>query len=341
MAPISATWIQLASSPRLQRSSQALSVLASRAYIFGGELLPRQPVDNQLDVVELHPNGGESAVSKTLPASSKSPSPRVGSPSTATHDALYLFSGRGGLSMMPIAENGALWCYTPARDTWDLIEPADPSAPFPAGRSYHCIASDGSINNTIFVHAGCPETGRLSDLWAFDIGSRAWTELPAAPPPARGGASVAFLDGRLYRMNGFDGETEQGGALDVYDTDARAWSTVMFRPDGVDGPEPRSVSALVAVKVRARGYLVTMFGERDPSALGHAGAGKMLADVWAFDVLEQKWEKVETRGDGPAPRGWFDADVVRDDGDEDAIIVHGGLAEDNSRLGDVWKLHVF
>jgi hypothetical protein len=29
-----------------------------------------------------------------------------------------------------------------------------------------------------------------------------------------------------------------------------------------------------------------MFGERDPSSLGHAGAGKMLTDVWAF-VLSQ------------------------------------------------------
>lgn len=53
MTKISATWTKLASSARLQRSSQCLSVLDSRAWIFGGELLPRQPVDSQLDVVKL------------------------------------------------------------------------------------------------------------------------------------------------------------------------------------------------------------------------------------------------------------------------------------------------
>ncbi|KAK1768118.1 kelch repeat protein [Phialemonium atrogriseum] len=207
-------------------------------------------------------------------------------------------------------------------DLWDLVEPEDPSAAFPAGCSYHCSASDGS--NNIFVHAGCPETGRLSDLWAFSLDSRAWAELPAAPLPACGGASIAFFDCKLYCMNGFNGTTEQGGSLDVYDCDAC----------------PCSVLTLVAVKAKGWGYLVTMFGERDPSSLGHAGAGKMLADVWAFDVQELKWAKIEPVGDAPPPRGWFDADMVREDGGKHAIIVHGGLAEDNSRLGDVWKLQI-
>jgi hypothetical protein len=53
MATLSAQWTRLASSERLERSSQSLTVLASQALIFGGELLPRQPVDNRLDVIEL------------------------------------------------------------------------------------------------------------------------------------------------------------------------------------------------------------------------------------------------------------------------------------------------
>lgn len=59
---LSATWTQLASSTRLQRSSQTLSVVQGKAWIFGGEVLPREPLDNQLDVVELQPtatDGGE------------------------------------------------------------------------------------------------------------------------------------------------------------------------------------------------------------------------------------------------------------------------------------------
>jgi hypothetical protein len=81
---------------------------------------------------------------------------------------------------------------------------------------------------------------------------------------------------------------------------------------------------------------VTLFGEHDPSLLGHAGAGKMLGDVWAYDIAGERWSKLETMGDVPQPIGWFDADTVKGNEGSDAILLHGGLAEENSRLGDVW-----
>jgi hypothetical protein len=66
MANISAKWTRLASSTRLQRSSQCVSVLGAQAWIFGGELLARQPVDNQLDVIELDPEQGIIAFSDLM-----------------------------------------------------------------------------------------------------------------------------------------------------------------------------------------------------------------------------------------------------------------------------------
>lgn len=352
MTRLSATWTQLTQSARLQRSSQCLSVLGSKIFIFGGEVVPRQPIDNRLDVVSLEATKGvcpaitlnpaaaadrtqNPAEASTLDTPTDAPAPRVGSASAAIKDSLYMFSGRGGTTMAPVEEDGAVWRYTPSRPSWELLKPADPGAPFPAGRSYHAMASDGS--DLVFVHAGCPEEGRLQDLWSFSLGSRAWSELPPAPGPARGGTSIAYSRGKLYRMNGFDGATEQGGLVDTYDLATNKWSSFAFNPDGKNGPGPRSVSTLVAVTVKGKTYLVTMFGECDPSSLGHAGAGKMLSDVWAFDIDGQDWVRVETTGGSPAPRGWFDADAVRG-GDIDAIIVHGGLAENNSRLGDAWRL---
>lgn len=53
MSAMNAKWTRLASSARLRRSSQTLSVVKNQAWIFGGELQPRQPIDNQIDVVEL------------------------------------------------------------------------------------------------------------------------------------------------------------------------------------------------------------------------------------------------------------------------------------------------
>ncbi|POR39153.1 Kelch repeat protein [Tolypocladium paradoxum] len=333
MSSLSASWLRVAASSRLRRSSQALSIVGSKAWIFGGELVPRQPVDNQLDVIDL--DAAPVSVDTVL-APEQAPSPRVGTASVGLDGKLYLFSGRGGLAMDAVDEDGSLWCFSTATSTWAAITAQSESRPAP--RSYHAMTSDGVT--IIYLHAGCPAQGRLSDLWAFDTVARQWTELPSAPGPARGGTSIAYCGGKLYRMGGFDGKTEQGGSLDVYDPAAKEWSSIAFKPDGVEGPRARSVASLLAVTApTGRQLLVTMFGERDPSSLGHAGAGKMLSDVWAFDMESRAWSQVAVTGDAgsPPPRGWFDADVLTQDGG-DAIVVHGGLAEDNSRLGDVWKL---
>ena len=45
------TWTRLLASERLRRSSHVVSVIEQKAYIFGGEVEPRKPVDDQLDVV--------------------------------------------------------------------------------------------------------------------------------------------------------------------------------------------------------------------------------------------------------------------------------------------------
>lgn len=58
MMKLKATWTQLTQNARLQRSSQCLSVLGSHAFLFGGEVIPRQPVDNRLDTISLGTSKG-------------------------------------------------------------------------------------------------------------------------------------------------------------------------------------------------------------------------------------------------------------------------------------------
>lgn len=266
--------------------------------------------------------------------SSSAPSARVGAATTELKGKLYMFSGRGGVAVAPIDERGSLWALEPSTDSWSSIAPSSNS--YPAPRSYHCMTNDGQ--DTIYVHAGCPEKGRLSDLWAFTVSTSEWKQLAAAPDPPRGGPSMAFVDGRIYRMNGFDGEHEQGGSIDVYDIAANSWSSIDFLADGVDDPGARSVAALLPVRVNDDTWLVTLLGESDPSNLGHQGAGKMLSDVWAYSLEAGKWSRVTTSsGAVPEGRGWFDADVVNIDG-KDGVVVVGGLGESNERLDDAWLL---
>jgi hypothetical protein len=48
-------WTRLLNEDRLQRSSQVLSVIDQTVCIFGGEVQPRQPVDDKVDVFSLKP----------------------------------------------------------------------------------------------------------------------------------------------------------------------------------------------------------------------------------------------------------------------------------------------
>jgi len=238
--------------------------------------------------------------------------------------------------MSPIEEHGSLWVFDPKDKSWSRIAPKDETKPYPQGRSYHAVTDDGK--DTIFVHAGCPEKGRLSDLWAFSLSDRAWKQLASGPDPARGGPSIAFFDGKLFRLNGFDGKTEQGGSLDIYDIGTDTWTTVKYTADGVAGPSARSVSCLLALDISGRPSLVTMFGEHDPSNLGHQGAGKMLDDVWMWDIQSQNWTKLAITGATfPPARGWFDAGVYQTTPNP-SIVVQGGLAESNERLDDLFLL---
>ncbi|KAF5380288.1 hypothetical protein D9757_007978 [Collybiopsis confluens] len=330
-------WTLLTSSARLQRSSQCLSIVNNKVLIFGGEVVPRQPVDNQIDMLDLSNGAHIKATTLPVPANANAPSPRVGATTTAIKDHVYLFSGRGGLGMEPVEEKGAIWRYSSSASSWDVITPSDPSAAYPEGRSYHAMTSDGQ--STLFIHAGCPEKGRLPDVWTFNLDHNKWSRLPDAPSAARGGTSIAYHSGILYRMHGFDGQKEIGGEIDTLDVQSGKWTTTTsFTADGINAPEPRSVSALCILD----GYIVTLFGETDPSALGHAGAGKMLGNVWAYSLQAKKWTKMDWEGEGPKPRGWFAADLVPGGGKDgkSAVVVHGGLAEDNSRLGDIWKLEL-
>lgn len=52
---MSPTWTKLVSQPDVQRSSHNLSVVGGKAYVYGGELLPREPVDANVLVVDLTP----------------------------------------------------------------------------------------------------------------------------------------------------------------------------------------------------------------------------------------------------------------------------------------------
>ncbi|KAK1754687.1 nitrile-specifier protein 2 [Echria macrotheca] len=213
-------------------------------------------------------------------------------------------------------------------DSWkewargDSDEVGIPQRPIVGAVAARATDVDDNGYGTFIIHGGCLSGGaRASDVWAFDVHSRTWQRLPDAPGSSRGGAALALSRSRLYRFGGFNGETEEGGQLDVLEltvdqfndefsagevaVSARGgWQSLLQNKEDVGykevdtadapltsaeeadpWPGPRSVARMEAVTVGGgREYLVLMMGERSPSGAGHEAAGSFWDDVWVFQV---------------------------------------------------------
>ncbi|KAF4976979.1 hypothetical protein FZEAL_6428 [Fusarium zealandicum] len=205
-------------------------------------------------------------------------------------------------------------------ETWqqwalgDTSKTGIPQDPIVGNVAEDAVDEESDGYGTLFIHAGCVVSGeRTNDIWAFNVHDRTWSELPAAPGPARGGSAICVSKSRLFRFGGFDGEKELGGELDflhleveTFDDKVRkgevsvrargGWQTILESDPNSESteihaepsqvwPEPRSVASFEAITVGSgREYLVLTMGERDPSSEGHAAAGKFLSDVWMFQV---------------------------------------------------------
>jgi hypothetical protein len=130
----------------------------------------------------------------------------------------YLFGGRDGGTV-----HGDLWAYDLATDAWRRLEPAGGDAP--AARFGHEAA--WIPGRGLVVFGGQAGSTFFGDLWLFDPGAGAWTQLPAdgdAPVPRYGSCSAVSPDGRLWISHGF---TENGTRFDdtrAYDFDIRRWA---------------------------------------------------------------------------------------------------------------------
>ena len=321
--PLKARFQRISTSKPLPRSSHTISVVKGRAYIFGGEIQPREPTDNEVHVYTLPLSGVLEADYESVPAQpgvdgGDVPSPRVGHTAVVVLDRIYIFGGRGGKDMKPLDERGRVWEFDTKTNKWSHIDPIEGS-PYPEARSYHASASEeqsllskqksiGVIDEvtsttrygTVFIHGGCPVQGRLGDVWAFDIATRSWSQYPNAPGAPRGGPSLAFAQNRLFRFGGFDGQSELGGQLDYIDiggsnSDDKSskgelaglpekWETIESdRNTAIPGN--RSVAGLHPITTGSgRNFLLLFFGERQPSSKGHEGAGQFHGDVWSYQL---------------------------------------------------------
>lgn len=285
-------------------------------YAFGGEFVPRVPVDNKLHVFDL-----ETLTWSVADSSGDTPPPRVGVTMAAVGDTIYVFGGRDGEHK----ELNELYSFDTKTNKWALISSGDTG---PAHRSYHSTTTD---ERHVYVFGGCGVAGRLNDLWAFDVVDNKWVQFPyhGENCKGRGGPGLAVAQGKIWVVYGFAGKEMDD--VHCFNLAHKSWAQVETTGQK---PTARSVfSTLVSGK-----HIIVYGGEIDPSDLGHMGAGKFSGEVYALDTQTLKWKRLDDGADSdghPGPRGWCAFAGARRGGRE-GLLVYGGNSPSNDRLGDIF-----
>ena len=134
----------LSAEASLPRSSHSIGLVDDALYILGGEVNPREPASPFVHVFDL--NGSIPSIwLLILDGALKhletdlSPPLRVGAASVVVGREIYMWGGRGGKEMTPLAEGGKFWVFNPEHSSWN--QTPDPSGHIPDPRSYHCLAA--------------------------------------------------------------------------------------------------------------------------------------------------------------------------------------------------------
>ncbi|KAG0318654.1 hypothetical protein BGZ99_005553 [Dissophora globulifera] len=199
----------------------------------------------------------------------------------------------------------------------------------------------------IFVFGGCPVEGRLNDMYKFSLSTGEWSVLPTPPVTPRGGAAMTCHGNKLYIHGGFNGQEQSD--LVVFDISSGEWAQAL---PSAQAPEARSVHAIVPIAAEdaESDRLLILFGEGNPSKIGHEDAGEFWGDIWSATLpkslqrtpgssMPVTYEQITlsafqgNQDNLPCPRGWFQAALWND-----KVILSGGLSINNERLADLYLL---
>ncbi|EPS72494.1 hypothetical protein M569_02263, partial [Genlisea aurea] len=292
------------------RSSHAVAIVGDKVYAFGGEFIPRVPVDNRLYIFDINEETWSIADAK-----GDIPPPRVGVSMAAIGDAVFVFGGRDAEHK----ELNELYLFDTISSTWTLL----PSGP--PHRSYHSMAAD---DRRLYIFGGCGNSGRLNDLWGYDVVDKKWIEFPSPGEGVkpRGGAGLSVVAGKIWVVYGFSGMELKD--VHCFDPVEGKWCEV--ETGGDEKPSGRSVFSTFSY-----GDSILIYGgEIDPSDLGHLGAGKFADGVYGLNTRSLVWNKLEEGEESvgrPGARGW-----CAFGGGRKGLLIYGGNSPSNDRLGDMF-----
>lgn len=216
----------------------------------------------------------------------------------AARDKVVLFGGSMDKTLF-----GDTWEWD-GRD-WQLMDPVHQ----PPARCCHGMAYD-SLNKNVIIYGGHDpvENNFFNDAWAWD--GKDWTEITCCGAPAMSGHTMIEFPLRDEIIS------VQTSGYGTWSWDGRVWMNL-----GIENPPHRSEGKLAYD--RKHNWVVFFGGSTKEQPLN---------DTWIFDG--QTWFLLSST-DGPSPRFGH---VMFYDPNREAVILFGGIGENNTRFDDTWEL---
>lgn len=278
--------------PSLPRSSHSLNVVSGSAYVFGGEIDPREPVDNDMHVIRLpfSSAGADYYKVKARPAAPEDQTPNT--EREREEETEGSVTPKAGLDDVPLEESLLSKGKEPATDVRpDLGD-------VPAPRVGHATAVIGS-RIFLFGGRGGPDMKPLEEagrVWVYDTRSSTWTFLDPVPA-VKGGAIIPHPAPRSYHCaTATDHPQDPASSPPPKAKTWRQWVLGDTTRTGIPQDPIVGNVAEDAVDQESDGY-GTFFV--------HAGClanGDRTSDLWAFDVRARTWMELPA-APGPSRGG--------------------------------------
>jgi len=265
------------------------------------------------------------------------PSPRAEQDGVwdAARERLVFFGGDEGMPESCIPKPIFLeetWAFNTDCGDFELIDVGGG----PPARTRLATTLD-SARNQMIVHGGRSREGDsgnydlFDDLWAFDLETDTWTELPNQDgPAARAMHTIGVSGDVLYlyggQLTGSSTTYRPSSELWSYDLEGGTWTEV---GDDVDAGDRLFHSMAMA----ADGSKLWAYGGADENAL----LGPFFGDLWELDIASGDWEELHSgRNDAPEARIW--GDLVHDAGGDRLLLWAG---HDDGSLGNTNEVWAF
>jgi len=238
-----------------------------------------------------------------------------------------------------------VWAYDIACDSWKQLGLGGGTGP--GGRVRHMTAYD-STRHQMVVFGGRFRAGSsgnytlYNDLWAFDLASETWSNVPlaaATAPSARVNGAFVY-DPTGDRLLLFGGNASTSGAF--YQSLADVWeysyATQTWSQLSPTGQSPASRLFTGALWDDSRQWLV-VFGGADETAFNQDV--QYFGDLWGLDFSSGSpaWAELDAASTF-APKGRFWGGLVRDEVNDRYVMFgghdNGAIAPDVGNSNDLW-----